>query len=136
MTRLRLVVALGLYCLFIGVVVTLPTGSIPSAVVTRVAEIADAVGAPAQVTVGARVEFALNALMIAPISAIGSLLWLRSNWRDWTAAAFVASTSVELTQGLFLPLRSATFVDVCANTLGGLLGAIAVTVTLRFWVRR
>lgn len=129
--RRRLVMALGLYCAFIAVVVLLPTGTFPSAVVARLAGAADALGAPAQLTVAYRVEFGLNALMVAPISALGSLTWRESNWRDWTAAAFVGSASVEVMQGLFLPQRSATFVDVCANTLGGLMGALAVAVALR-----
>ncbi|ANH38216.1 VanZ like family protein [Nocardioides dokdonensis FR1436] len=130
-TRRRLAVALGAYCLFIAAIVLLPTGAVPSAVVTHVAGLADAMGTPARLTAGARIEFGLNALMVVPISALGGLLWPRWNWRDWTAAAFVASASVELIQGLFLPDRSATFVDVCANTLGGLMGALLVAVTLR-----
>jgi VanZ family protein len=38
--------------------------------------------------------------------------------------AFVGSCAVELLQGLYLPPRSAQFVDVVANTLGGLVGAV------------
>lgn len=129
--RRRLATALGVYCFCIAVVVLLPTGAFPSAVVTKVAELAGAGGAPSQLTDGYRVEFGLNALMVMPISALGGMLWPRWNWRDWTTAAFVASASVELIQGLFLPSRSATFVDVCANTLGGLMGALMITVAVR-----
>lgn len=130
-TRRALLRALGAYCVFVAVVVLLPTGTFPSAVVSWVSEIAESVEAPSQTTVGGRVEFALNALMVAPISALGSLVWPRWNWRDWTAVAFLASASVELIQGLFLLDRSATFVDVCANTLGGLLGAATAALARR-----
>jgi hypothetical protein len=131
--RRRLLLLLLLYCAFVAAVVLLPTGVFPSAVVGWVADRAEAIGAPDQVLVGYRVEFALNALMIAPLSALGSLLWSSWTWRDWTALAFVASATVELTQGLLLPDRSATFVDVCANTAGALVGA--VTTWLIVWLR-
>jgi len=36
----------------------------------------------------------------------------------------VLSGAVELYQGLYLPPRSAQFVDVVSNTLGGLVGAV------------
>lgn len=55
-----------------------------------------------------------------------ALAWPRSNWRDWTAIGFVLSGAVEVIQALALDGRSATFVDVVANTLGAFLGAIAV----------
>ncbi len=67
-----------------------------------------------------------NALILMPVSALGSLFWPRTTWRDWTAYAFVISGLVELIQGLVLPHRAATFVDVVANTLGGLGGAVVV----------
>lgn len=58
------------------------------------------------------------------MSALGALVWRRTNWRDWTAYGFVISFGVEAVQALFLPHRSATFSDVVANTLGGLLGGL------------
>lgn len=127
----RLLLGLALYCVFVAIVVLLPSASFASRVVLGLADLAGSLGAPAQLTVGYRVEFGLNALMVAPMSALGSLLWPTSNWRDWTAAAFVGSVAVELFQGLFLPQRSATFIDVCANTLGGLIGALGIAVALR-----
>ncbi|NHC23869.1 hypothetical protein G6553_11880 [Nocardioides sp. IC4_145] len=45
---------------------------------------------------------------------------------------FVGSAGVELVQAFLLPARSATYVDIVANTAGGLLGAAAVAV-LRRW---
>lgn len=123
-----LLLILSLYCVFIAVIVLLPTGTLPSAVITRVVELVAAAGAPPLIVDRARIEFALNVVMIAFISAVGSQLWSRWNWRDWTTAVFVVSISIEITQGLLLPDRSATFVDVGANTLGGLLGALIGTI--------
>ena len=134
--RRRLVALLALYCTFIAVTVLLPTGAFPSAVVTEVAERATAIGVPEQLVVGYRVEFALNALMVVPISAFGSLLWSSWGWRDWTAVAFVSSATVELVQGALLTDRSATFVDICANTAGALVGAVAARLVLRLRVRQ
>ena len=51
-----------------------------------------------------------------------------TTWRDWTAYGFLFAGSVEVFQGLFLPERSATYVDVVANTLGALIGAVAAHV--------
>ena len=57
-------------------------------------------------------------------SLLGSLLWPRPSWRDWTAVGFVASFLVEVVQAVALGGRSATHADVVANTLGTLLGAL------------
>jgi glycopeptide antibiotics resistance protein len=77
-----------------------------------------------------------NALILMPVSAMGSVIWPLTTWRDWTAYAFVISGLVELIQGLVLPHRTATFVDVVANTLGGLGGAVAVLALRRLRGRR
>ena len=66
-----------------------------------------------------------RALILMPVSALGSLVWPRSTWQEWTAYGFVIAGSVELTQGLLLPARTASYVDIVANTLGALLGALA-----------
>jgi glycopeptide antibiotics resistance protein len=73
-----------------------------------------------------RAELLCNALILMPVSALGSLVWPRTTWRDWTAYSFVIAGTVELVQGLLLPERTASFDDVVANTLGGLGGAVVV----------
>jgi glycopeptide antibiotics resistance protein len=73
-----------------------------------------------------RAEFVCNALIVAPVSALGSLVWPRTRWQDWTAWTFIGAGLVELTQGLLLPERTASYADVVANTLGALLGAFVV----------
>lgn len=126
------------YCTFVAFVVLSPSSELPSTVVRLLASVLDRGGAPAPVTVPYRLEFALNALMVVPITAAGSLLTRALTWRDWAAWAFVVSGGVELVQAVLLPGRSASFVDVCANTcgglLGGLLGALLISWTPHGWV--
>jgi hypothetical protein len=124
-----MVLALSGYCVFIAVVVLNPSADLPSAVVSRCGELLGLGGAPDVMTVPYRLEFALNALMIAPLAAACSIHRPGTSWRDCTAWGFVLSGGVELFQALFLPARSASFVDVCANTLGALMGAVAVSGT-------
>jgi hypothetical protein len=73
----------------------------------------------------ARAEFVCNALILVPVSGLGALIWARTTWRDWTAAAFTLACLVELLQGLLLQDRHPAAVDVVANTLGGLAGGVA-----------
>ncbi|MBZ5738494.1 VanZ family protein [Nocardioides sp. GBK3QG-3] len=78
-----------------------------------------------------RAEFLSNVLILVPVSLLGSLVWPRTTWRDWTAFGFLLAGAVELTQGLLLPHRMASYSDVVANTLGCLVGSGGVWVTRR-----
>ena len=122
---------LGMYT---AVVLLAPTSDSQSQGAGLLGDLADAVGVPGRFTTQARVEFVCNALILMPVSALGSLLWPRTTWRDWTAYVFVIAGGVELLQGLLLSARTASFVDVVANTLGGLGGA-AVVAAWRRWRR-
>ena len=77
-------------------------------------------------------EFIGNILIVVPVSALGSMLWARTTWLTWTAIAFTGACLVELSQGLLLPERTASGIDVVANTLGGLIGAL-VALGARRW---
>ena len=68
-------------------------------------------------------EFLCNVVLLVPFAVLGSLALPRWSWRDWTAWGFLLAGAVELTQGLLLPGRDASYADVVANTLGALLGA-------------
>jgi VanZ like family len=81
------------------------------------------VGAPGWVTFGA-VEFTANIVLFMPLSALGSVLLERWDWWFWTGLGAVTSAAIELTQLVFLDARSATVLDVVANTLGALAGAV------------
>lgn len=124
------------WLVILAVTLLAPSAAGPSWLVATVARIADDLGAPAAVAHPVRVEFALNVVAFAPVSLLGSLLWRRLTWRDWTAAGFVASFLVEVAQAVVLDARSATHADVVANTLGALVGALAGAVVVRRWARR
>jgi glycopeptide antibiotics resistance protein len=81
-------------------------------------------GAPAVLSTPGRVEFLLNTAMFAPVAFLAAVAFPRHPWANWVVYGFVLSGGVELLQGLYLPPRSAQFVDVVANTLGGLIGTV------------
>ena len=119
-------VALAVYAVFLALVLLSPGSGAQSTSVSWFVDVGHHLGIPERIATQSRGEFLANALILMPVSALGSIVWPRTDWRDWTAWAFVIAASVELFQGLFLPARSATMVDVVANTLGGLLGALFV----------
>jgi glycopeptide antibiotics resistance protein len=112
--------------------VLLGPAAVPSSVVGGLTDLAQLVGVPAGIPSGGRVEFVTNAVMLMPVSALGLVAWPRTNWRDWTACAFVIAALAELAQAVLLRGRSATFVDIVANTLGGAAGAGLVGL-VRWW---
>ena len=126
--------ALAIYSVFLAAILLSPSSGVQSSSVSSFADAARSAGVPASLVTQGRAEFVANALILMPVSALGSMVWTSSTWREWTAWSFVLAASVELAQGLFLPDRTATMVDVVANTLGGLLGATFVAV-LRWWFR-
>jgi hypothetical protein len=120
--------ALALWCAVLALALLAPSSTEQSALVEHVRELGLRMGFSPETATPQRAEFLANAAILAPVSALGSLLWPRTRWQDWTAIAFVASTAVELFQGLFLTHRTPSTVDVVANTLGGLLGALVVVI--------
>ncbi|MDP3968559.1 MAG: VanZ family protein [Nocardioides sp.] len=110
--------------LVVAVFLLSPSAALPSSTVGWVADLAHAVGVPESVATGRRVEFALNALAIAPLAFLGLWAFPETTWRDWTAYGFVASLSVETVQFAFLVGRSAQVEDVVANTAGAFVGAV------------
>lgn len=123
--------ALAAYSVLLAFVLLGPA-AVPSSVVGGLTDLAQLVGVPAGIASGGRVEFVTNAVMLMPVSALGLVVWPRTNWRDWTACAFVIAALAELAQAVLLPGRSATFVDIVANTLGGAAGAGLVGL-VRWW---
>ncbi len=125
---------LAVYSLLLGWVLLWPSGAPATATVAHVRRFVLALGSPDVLVSGWSVEFALNALMVAPVPLLATLLWPRWTWERWTVLGFVVSGVVELLQGLLLQQRSAEFVDIVANTLGVLLGAILGQLVL--WKQR
>ena len=78
--------------------------------------------------------FGLNVLLFVPM---GALAVLTTRWPWWlvTVAAAVASAAIEIVQSLYLT-RFGDVNDVVANTLGALVGAVAVSALRRLgWPR-
>ncbi|GAB3991773.1 hypothetical protein GCM10028771_12670 [Nocardioides marmoraquaticus] len=82
-------------------------------------------GVPPTLLTYDRAEVVANVLLVVPVGLLGVAALRRSRWQDWAVYGFVGALTVELGQGLLLPDRSASGVDVVANTLGMLLGALA-----------
>lgn len=121
--RTTLAAALAAWLVLLAGTLLAPSATGPSWLVEAVAGLVDRIGLPLALAVPERVEFGLNVLAFAPVGFLGSLLWGRPTWRDWTAGGFVASLLVEAVQAIALDHRSATHVDVVSNTLGALMGA-------------
>lgn len=121
-------VSLIAYTAFLALVLLSPTSGEQSAAAWHLATLAQDLGVSPLRATQERAELVANVLLLMPLSTLGSLVWPRSTWRDWAAWSFVFAGSVELVQGLLLPGRTASMADVVANTLGGLLGALTVTV--------
>jgi glycopeptide antibiotics resistance protein len=117
-------VLLAVYSCLLLVAVLSPSNGDQSAMLDWLGNVLGRVGLPG-ITFG-RLEVVMNAVIVAPVSLLGSLLRPRSTWRDWTAWGFLAAGSVELVQLVVLPGRVASFSDVVANTGGALLGALVM----------
>ncbi|GAW51923.1 MULTISPECIES: VanZ family protein [unclassified Nocardioides] len=128
LSRRHLAILLAIYSAILAVALLAPTSGTQSEGASWLGDLTTSVGVPDRFTIQPRIEFLSNALILMPVSALGSLLWARTTWRDWTAYAFVIAGFVEVVQGLLLPERTASFADVSANTLGGLGGALVVAV--------
>lgn len=126
----------------LAVVVLSPTSNAPDALLTLVREHLAALGAPAWFTDPVRAEQVANVAILLPVGVLGGLALPQLSWQDWTAYAFVGALAVEAAQGLLLPQRQTSASDVVANTLGLLLGALAVELVVvcarrgRVWHRR
>jgi VanZ family protein len=128
--RLRRIagLALALYAALLGLVLLSPRSTTQSQLVLRLVRGLDWLGAPESLVTYARAEVLMNAVIVVPLTFLGSLVLRRLRWQDWTAYAFLGACAVEGFQGLVLPHRQASFSDIVANTLGALVGALLVRV--------
>lgn len=114
------------YVVGIGYVLLNPRVSVPVESVGWGADVAARLGAPDWILEPTRWEFLLNALVFVPIPVLGTAAWPSLGSLRWVLACLAGSIGVELTRALLLPERSATVIDVVANTTGGVLGALVV----------
>ena len=134
--RTALGAALVAWVVLLAVVLLAPSSSGPDWVILHLAEALQRLGLPEVLTSFGRVESMLNVVAFVPLGLLGSLLWTRPTWRDWTAVGFVVSFAVEVVQAVALDARQATNADVVANTLGMLVGAVLGLLVARILDRR
>ncbi|WP_150952961.1 VanZ family protein [Microbacterium testaceum] len=79
-------------------------------------------------------DFGLNVVLFAPFGVLLSALLRGHPWR-LLGVAWVVPLLVEIFQGVFLPGRTSSALDVAANTVGGVVGAVATVVVRRFLTR-
>jgi glycopeptide antibiotics resistance protein len=118
------IVALSVYLVLLLAVLLVPDGGVPSTSVGWVAGVAEAIGLPQWLLDPVRFEFVCNVLILIPATFLGSIVWRAPTWAMWTVAGLAFSTAIELVQALFEPGRSGSVIDVVANTLGALAGAL------------
>jgi glycopeptide antibiotics resistance protein len=80
------------------------------------------------------VEFGGNVLLFVPLGLL--LVAVLPPHRWWVAPliGIAFSAAIETTQGLFLPERTASWLDLASNTIGALLGT-AIALLIRAGVR-
>jgi glycopeptide antibiotics resistance protein len=114
---------LALYAVLLAVALFSPTSHVQSSLVVHVGDLLRHPLPDAWVTF-TRAEVLMNVVIIAPLTFLGSLVWPRLSWQDWTAYGFLGAICVELVQGVLLPERHASFSDIVANGAGALVGAV------------
>lgn len=83
---------------------------------------------------GETMDFGLNVVLFMPFGVVLSAILRGHPWR-LLGIAWVVPLLVEIVQGAFLPGRTSSALDVAANTLGGLIGAVSAVVAGRLLTR-
>lgn len=112
-----------IYAVLLAVALLSPSSEVQSSLVVDVARLLRSFLPDSWINY-TRVEVGLNAVIVAPLTFLGSVAWSRLRWQDWTAYGFLGAAAVELVQGVLLPARQASFSDIVANTAGACVGAL------------
>jgi hypothetical protein len=75
-------VALVVYSVLLGIALLAPTSGTQSSMASWVSDLGTWAGFSAETANQGRAEFLCNAAILAPVSALGSLIWSRTTWRD------------------------------------------------------
>jgi glycopeptide antibiotics resistance protein len=82
-----------------------------------------------------RIEFAANVLFFVPFGAL--VTWVSGRWWLGILLGVLASATIEIVQGVALPDRFSTLLDVAANSLGAAIGVgLAILVGWATGLRR
>ena len=71
-----------------------------------------------------RAEVVMNAVIIAPLSFLGSIVWPRLRWQDWTAYAFLRACTADIPDRVLLPRPQPRFSPIVANAATASPGAL------------
>lgn len=71
------------------------------------------------------IEWSANVLLFVPLGLLLVLVLPTRRWWLAPAIGLTVSSAAELTQALLLPARVPSLLDVLANTIGTLIGAVA-----------
>ena len=133
--RRRVVGRLLLLCFCTVLLITLFPIAPDLGFLTPLTELLTRIGVPAE-DAGDVLEAILNVLMFVPLGLL--LVFLMPSRWWWLAVLGCAAVSfgVELVQAVALSGRSATFIDVVANSTGGAIGSVVALLWLRVRERR
>ena len=115
--------ALAVYAIAMLFIVFQPLPILATGWVTVGHDLLMRVGAPPWTTAGV-VEWIWNVAMFVPLTLLGTFVAPRVNVPQWVSAGFLTCLLIEVVQLLVLPDRSASLVDISANTLGAFVGAL------------
>ena len=72
------------------------------------------------------IEFSANVALFVPLGVLAMTLSRRSRWMHVVLLGFIVSSAVEIFQNVARPDRTASWVDVLANTSGTAVGTVLV----------
>lgn len=117
------------YVAGIGVLLLSPSAALPIEGVSTLSRLASWLDLPSWAANGRTVEFVLNILIFVPAPYLMSRLRTEMDLLELTIIGISGSVLVEVLQGLALAGRSASLVDLAANSLGVLTGGLVVVAT-------
>ncbi|AOX45404.1 hypothetical protein BJP65_05960 [Microbacterium sp. BH-3-3-3] len=130
LARRRGAVAAALYLVTLGVIVFWPVH-----LERRVDFLYDCLYAVVPAAAAVDLDVIANVVFLIPFGVLLARLLPGHPWL-LLGIAWTVPLLVEIAQGVFLPGRTSSAIDVAANTLGGVMGAIGVGIRRRYVTRR
>ncbi|MEI2714283.1 MAG: VanZ family protein [Nocardioides sp.] len=115
--------AMVVYLACLGLLTFQPGGATANWAVVRAVDLLSRLQFPPTIANEYRMGVLLNVAMLMPLPMLGMWLLPRTNWRDWTACAFLTSLTIEVLQ-VPMTTRDASYSDIAANTAGALVGGL------------
>ena len=135
-SRQRVLGALVLWLVALGLMVFSPTSSRPSGIVKEWCDFLRSLGASGELVAFRPWEVAFNVAMFIPVGFLAPLVLPVRGWFRWLVIGLFCGGFVELVQAFVLPHRVAEWSDVLANGGGVLLGYLAFAGVFGLAVRR